>query len=223
VPGNHPAHTERRRVLPVSWARLVRGRRPRQRPDDAFPQRATRRGAPVQTPAEPNAVIQGLWIGPELSVMEQLSISSFLLNGHQYRLYVYDDTRNIPYGTVVMDGNEIVPSSRIFQYRDRATFSPFADFFRYKLLLERGGWWVDTDVVCLKPFDFREDLVFSTEAGDGDDVANCTIIKAPVGSEAMVYAWEFCQSRDPERLGWAEAGPNLLQRVVREFGLARFQ
>jgi mannosyltransferase OCH1-like enzyme len=155
--------------------------------------------------------------------MEQLSISSFLLNGHQYHLYVYDEMRNIPYGTVVMDANEIIPSSRIFQYRDRATFSPFADFFRYKLLLERGGWWVDTDVVCLKRFDFREDLVFSTEAGEGDDVANCTIIRAPVDSEAMAYAWEFCQSRDPERLGWAETGPNLLQRVVREFGLARFQ
>ena len=31
-----------------------------------------------------NKIIQGLWIGAELSVMEQLSISSFLLNGHDY-------------------------------------------------------------------------------------------------------------------------------------------
>jgi hypothetical protein len=35
-----------------------------------------------------NDIIQGLWVGPELSVMEQLSVSSFLRHGHQYHLYV---------------------------------------------------------------------------------------------------------------------------------------
>jgi hypothetical protein len=66
-----------------------------------------------------NKTIQGLWIGSELSVMEQLSISSFLLNGHHYHLYVYEEVKYIPSGTVVMDASEILPSSRIFQYKHR--------------------------------------------------------------------------------------------------------
>ena len=33
-----------------------------------------------------NKVVQGLWIGDRLSVMERLSIASFLRNGHQYHL-----------------------------------------------------------------------------------------------------------------------------------------
>ena len=45
-------------------------------------------------------IIQGLWVGPELSVMEQLSVSSFLRHGHQYHLYVYDDVKNVPAGTL---------------------------------------------------------------------------------------------------------------------------
>jgi len=101
-----------------------------------------------------NKIIQGLWIGPELSVMEQLSISSFLLNQHEYHLYVYDEPKNVPLGAVVRDANEILPASRIFQYKHFPTYAGFANFFRYKLLLERGGWWADTDTICLKPFDF---------------------------------------------------------------------
>ena len=73
--------------------------------------------------------------------MEQLSISSFLHNGHDYHLYVYDDLKYIPAGTVVMDASEILPSSRIFQYKQRPSYAGFSNFFRYKLLLngEAGG------------------------------------------------------------------------------------
>src|SRR5258706_6206464 len=43
--------------------------------------------------ADDNKIIQGLWIGPTLSQMEQLSIASFLANGHEYHLFVYDDVK----------------------------------------------------------------------------------------------------------------------------------
>src|SRR6266850_2985168 len=110
-----------------------------------------------------NKIIQGLWIGPELSVMEQLSIASFMRNGHEYHLYIYDEPKNVPVGTVIKDANEILPASSVFQYKQYPSYSGFSNFFRYKLLLERGGWWIDADTICLKPFDFPEDNVFSTE------------------------------------------------------------
>ncbi|HKB65528.1 MAG TPA: hypothetical protein VKC61_06695 [Pyrinomonadaceae bacterium] len=66
--------------------------------------------------ADLNKTIQGLWIGRELSLMEQLSISSFLQNGHDYHLYVYEEVKNVPAGTVVRNANEILPAARIFQY-----------------------------------------------------------------------------------------------------------
>jgi hypothetical protein len=59
-----------------------------------------------------NKIIQGLWIGPELSTLEQLSIASFLQNGHDYHLYVYDEPKNVPVGTLIRDAGEILPSSR---------------------------------------------------------------------------------------------------------------
>lgn len=61
-----------------------------------------------------NKIVQGLWIGDKLSLMEQLSIQSFLKNQHDYHLYVYRDVKNIPIGTTLMDGNEILPEKSIF-------------------------------------------------------------------------------------------------------------
>ncbi len=170
-----------------------------------------------------NSIIQGLWIGPELSVMEQLSIGSFLRNGHEYHLYVYDEMKNIPAGTTVKDANEILPSRRIFQYSDYPSYAGFANFFRYKLILERGGWWVDTDTVCLKPFDFPEEYVFSSEHSQGLEVVNSGIIKAPAGSDVMAFAWGVCQTKDPDKLVWGETGPRLMGQAVSKYSLEKYK
>src|SRR5260370_41624153 len=133
--------------------------------------------------------IQGLWIGAELSVLEQLSIRSFLRNNHEYHLYVYDEMKNIPAGTVVKDAGEILPPSKIFQYKDQKTYAGFANFFRYKLLLERGGWWVDADVVCLKSFGFPEEYVFSGDLTAGSQIVPSGVINVPKGTKLLAYAW----------------------------------
>jgi mannosyltransferase OCH1-like enzyme len=167
-------------------------------------------------------LIQGLWIGPELSVMEQLSIASFLQNGHEYHLYVYDEVKNVPAGAVVKDAGEILPASRIFQYKHQASYAGFANFFRYKLLLERGGWWIDTDVICLRPFDFVEEYVFSSELDQEREVISSGIIKAPAGSEVIAYAWNVCEQKDPQQLMWGETGPRLMTEAVKRCSLENY-
>lgn len=177
---------------------------------------------PNQPHPDPNRIIQGLWVGPEFSVMEQLSIASFLQNGHEYHLYVYDEVKNVPAGTVVKDASEILPSSKVFQYRQSSSYAGFANFFRYKLLLERGGWWADTDTICLKPFDFPEEHVFATEIFRELEVVTSGIIKAPKGSQAMAHAWGVCQTKNPESLVWGETGPKLMAEAVNKFALEKY-
>jgi mannosyltransferase OCH1-like enzyme len=170
-----------------------------------------------------NQIIQSLWIGAELSVMERLSLASFLAHGHEYHLYVYEDTKLVPEGTRIKDGNDILPSSMIFQYREFKSYAGFSNFFRYKLLMERGGWWVDTDMVCLQPFEYPADYVFASEVSDGNEVASSAVIKAPANSEAMAYAWQTCQSKDVKNLAWGETGPRLVDEAVRLFSLQEFR
>ena len=43
-------------------------------------------------------IIQSFWVGEPLSKLEQLCIQSFLDNGHEFHLYVYDDVQGIPEG-----------------------------------------------------------------------------------------------------------------------------
>lgn len=167
-------------------------------------------------------IVQGLWIGPELSVMERLSIASFLANGHAYHLYVYDDVRHIPEGAVVRDAGEVLPSSMIFQYKHSNSYAGFANFFRYKLLLEKGGWWVDSDIICLRPFSFSEEYVFASERNEDVQIATSGVIKAPIGSEVMEYAWRTCRSKDPEQLSWGETGPRLIEEAIKVFSLEKY-
>ena len=167
-------------------------------------------------------VVQGLWVGGRLSELEQLSIASFLAHGHGYHLFTYGDVPNVPAGAVIHDGREILPESRIFKYRDHASFAGFANFFRYRLLLERGGWWADTDTVCLKPFALSQEYVFSSELVSGRVVVNCGVIKAPAGSEVMRHAWSVCETRSPEALVWGETGSRLMGESVRRCLLEPF-
>jgi hypothetical protein len=178
---------------------------------------------PNQPLVDANRIIQGLWVGPELSVMEQLSIASFLINGHDYHLYVYGGVKNVPAGTVIKDANEILPASSIFQYRHSPTYAGFSNFFRYKLLFERGGWWADTDTICLKPFDFPDDYVFASEICRNVEVVNSGIIKAPAGSCIMGYAWKVCQTKVPQQLVWGETGPSLIAEAVIKHSLGKYK
>src|SRR4051812_16669558 len=100
-----------------------------------------------------NRPIQSLWIGAELSNIEILCIKSFLKNGHEFHLYVYDDVKNIPSGTIIKNATDILNYDESVQVKSgfgKKSKAPFSDKFRLHLLQKKGGWWVDMDVICLK-------------------------------------------------------------------------
>jgi hypothetical protein len=172
-------------------------------------------------------VVQGLWVGSRLSAMEQASIASFLANGHEYHLYCYGDIEGAPRGVVLKDGNAILPESRLFPYSDgfaRGSYAAVSNAFRYKLLLERGGWWVDTDVVCLRPFDLTDERLWASERADPprDLIVSTCVIKAPPGDPLMAWAWERCQEVDVTNVTFGQLGPRLLQAGLDALGAHRF-
>lgn len=122
--------------------------------------------------------VQGLWIGRSLSLVERLSIKSFLANGSDFHLYTYEPIENVPDGTTLKDANEIVPQEDFFVSK-KGGLAGFSDFFRWHLLDRRGGVWVDLDVVCLRPFDFGDDIVFGYEDENGS--IGSSVIGFPAG------------------------------------------
>lgn len=173
-------------------------------------------------------IVQGLWIGPKLSSMEKLCIHSFLKHGHPFHLYAYDQIEGVPSQAKLCDANEIVPASRIFFYSQHNSCSGFANMFRYKLLLERGGWWVDMDTVCLQTLNFSNPYVFSSESTAAGTVresgycANTGIIRTPSNTELMRYCWDHCDRADHRALQWGETGPKLFARALEVYSLGHF-
>jgi hypothetical protein len=171
-----------------------------------------------------DSIMQTLWVGPRLSTMSRMALQSFLDHGHEVHLYCYARVDGAPAGIVFRDAGEILPEHQVFAYRSgfgRGSYSAFSNYFRYKLLLDRGGWWVDADVVCLRPWTFEEEHVFASERVDRrtDSVTTSSCaIKQPAGSPLMAWTWKACQRTNPDDLRWGEVGPRLLHEAVETFG-----
>ncbi len=140
-----------------------------------------------------NKIVNGLWIGSSLRPVEQLTIKSFINNGHTFILWTYEVVTNVPEGTIVKDANEIIPNDLVFCYNHynqfghgKGSYAGFSDLFRFKLLYEYGGWWVDMDVTCLRPFNFENKYVFRHHHKNGL-VGN--IMKCPPKSNLMLYCY----------------------------------
>jgi len=168
-----------------------------------------------------NKIIQSLWVGPELSNVEKLCIKSFLANGHEFHLYVYEDVKGVPEGTVVKDANNILHESKIFRYQEgwgKGSVAAFSNLFRYKLLFEKGGWWVDMDVICLKKIDVQSEFVVSSsyEMPWGENMPNACILKVPASHTFLSKALEIFAQKDLSKVKFGELGPHIVQKVIRE-------
>lgn len=186
-----------------------------------------------------NDPIKSLWIGGSLSPVEQLVVNSYLKNNHPFILYTYAAVADVPDGVEIRDANEVISSSEIFL--SHGSYAHFADWFRWRLLNLHGGYWSDMDVVCLKPLQFTEEIVFGFEAWQRPNVS---ILKFPKGHPVCMEMEDRCQfpnklrfgdgrrevlkklirhyllGNKRESVGWGEAGgPDGFRRVLDQFGL----
>ena len=176
-------------------------------------------------------IVQSLWICNSLSKIEIYSIKSFLKLGMQFHLYTYGDVENVPEGTLVLDANEIMDKSDIFTLKD--SYLPFSDIWRYKLLYDKGGYWVDLDFIATKVFDFEEPYVFASErtiqkgayAMKVPYVYQICILKAPIGSPFFKVLYEKCRKKQVVS-GHKNKDKTKYMRVfrdlVRDYGLENY-
>jgi hypothetical protein len=155
-----------------------------------------------------NRIVHGLWIGENLSNLELLTIKSFIANGHEFHLWLYEPLSGpLPAGTVVEDASLILGKDKIFRYKNydqfnhgKSSLAGFSDIFRYKLLYEKGGWWCDMDVTCLRPLDFHEPYVFR-DHGQLPAIGN--VMKCPPRSSIMAEAYERARKEvDENNTDW---------------------
>lgn len=155
-----------------------------------------------------NKIVHGMWIGKQLSRIELLTMESFHRQGHEFHLWAYDEIETpLPAHVLLHDATEIIPRHRVFSYRrqhkwgqGKGSYAGFSDIFRYKLLHEKGGWWADMDVACLRPLDFAEEYVFRNH----DQLAMVgNLMKCPKGSPLMLDCYKRAIAEvDSENTDW---------------------
>ncbi|EJB1795587.1 TPA: hypothetical protein ACPVX8_002903 [Vibrio parahaemolyticus] len=142
--------------------------------------------------------IKTLWIGGDLSRLERVCLASFIANGHKVTLYTYGDVGNIPKGVDIDDANKILDESKVFQYgkatgSGKGSYAGFANYFRYKMLYENENtYWVDTDVICLKPFPKIQEIIFGEESPEF--INNAIIGTEKKYNHLFLELCEYCEN-----------------------------
>ena len=162
-------------------------------------------------------LFQSFWWGGPLSPYEWLSLKSFIDFGHDFDLYSFDSHIAVPAQVRVRDAAELADRAEFFVYeRGFGKGSPagFANLFRYYLLAERGGWWVDTDVVCLSDAipDYPQFV-----ARQVDGLVNNAVMRFERRHPVMLRCVELAAEKG-RSVRWGDTGPRLLTQVMQELG-----
>lgn len=170
-----------------------------------------------------NDIVQSLWIEDEIGLIQRMCYNSYTQNGHTVHLYTYGTINNLPPGIVLKDANEIIKRKQVFK-DFRSSYATFSDWFRIELLHHCGGWWVDSDTICLKKFDLIDDYAFATEVNQDQTIAICNaVLKMPKGSlfgqELIEKIQSILSSRDVLSINWTEIGSALIEKNLSKFGL----
>lgn len=166
--------------------------------------------------------VRCFWHGSPLSPYQLVGMRSFVDRGHRVELFTYDPAIAVPDWIVRRDANEIWPTDRILRYQKdlgRGSFALHANLFRYAMLHQLGGWWVDHDVVLLRPEFPAQDIFFSLEIRD-PLTATFSVLKFPPGHPALAECVERCVALG-ESPHYGETGAELFSKVVVSHRLAR--
>jgi hypothetical protein len=162
-------------------------------------------------------VFQSLWWGDSITPYEAVCMRSFIDHGHSYHLYSYFPDLKVPDGVVLRDAAELLPKADYFEYTGPGKDSPsaFSNLFRYKLLATHGGWWIDTDVICLSDQISPCNHFFAFES---DDIVNGAVLYFGPADPVMIRCLgEVLAIRGHAE--WGDLGPRLITKVLRDCGL----
>lgn len=179
------------------------------------------------------------WMGPRLSMLETGCMLSALRAGHAVTVFSYEKPSNLPAGIQWENAAGVLPRENFVLYRGQGA-ALGSNLFRYRLMEQQRGLWLDTDMLVLKPI-----------IGDGTEIfgwQNQVLINSavlflpphsPVLRDLLAFTSDlhprppFLDRRDRLKIGlrraigrpmhvsrmpWGVWGPNALTHFIRRNG-----
>jgi glycosyltransferase involved in cell wall biosynthesis len=155
-----------------------------------------------------NEIFNMFWFGQQLTALEKSCILSFLKHDQTVRVFTYQEVQ-LPDGVINEDASSIIPYDQFFLAFNSP--SGFSDLFRYKLLYEHGGWWVDTDILCLQS-QIPDCDYFWAEEQPGKICG--AVLKFPPKDKICKSLFEIAQEKARNPTSWGWIGPDLLTSAL---------
>ncbi|MBI3699079.1 MAG: hypothetical protein HY242_01360 [Afipia sp.] len=150
--------------------------------------------------ADPQTV-RTFWHGDSIGPYQLLCLRSFADHGHRVEVFSYNLNLIVPKWVTLRDAAEILPEEDVLKsFGDRSAID--ANRFRWAMLSELGGWWIDPDVVLLKP-DLPDSEIFMGNL-DAFGMLPTTVLRFPPGHKLVEEAVVRSKSTDvgqPDRAG----------------------
>jgi hypothetical protein len=162
---------------------------------------------------------RAFWHGSPLGPYHLVGLRSFVDHGHRVELFTYDDNIAVPEWIARRDANEVWPTEHIMHYRTepgRGSPALHANLFRYVMLHQLGGWWIDLDVVLRADRLPPNEIFFAVENSPRYGIG---VLKFPKGHALLGEAIEHCLAVDEADAVFAETGPLLFSNLVVKYGL----
>lgn len=153
-----------------------------------------------------------LWIGDALGPVERACLKSVVRTGHRLALYCYEEPAGVPDGVEVRDARAILSQQ---QMMDRSGGRPdlYSDWFRYELLNQNLGTWIDTDVYVIGQIDGDKAYLFGEQA---PGMVNNAVLRLPADSPILPQLMEpFVELTTPRWLKWRFYIPSRLRELLR--------
>jgi glycosyltransferase involved in cell wall biosynthesis len=142
--------------------------------------------------------------------------------GHPVRVWSYSPQKLEflrAQGVEVRSAEDVMPRGLFERIVAGSEIRYFSDVFRYAVLYEHGGLWMDSDVVLLRPFPYRGDHFFNLQwkSGAKNEHFVCgNVIYAEPHSRHLRNLYELSLERFFSPSGWVfgDAGPKLLSDYI---------
>jgi tetratricopeptide (TPR) repeat protein len=149
------------------------------------------------------------------------SVASMRAAGHPVRMWSYSP-RKLDFlqahGVDVRAADDVVPRRLFERIMAGSEIRYFSDIFRYAVLYEHGGLWMDSDVILLRPFPFQGDhfLNLQWRGGHKGHFICGNVMYARPFSRHLRALYEASIDRYFAGVGWefGMVGPKLLSDYV---------
>lgn len=160
-------------------------------------------------------VVQTFWHGEAISPYQLLCLRSFADRGHQVEVFSYDQP-HLPGWLERRNAAEILPRDSVVRPVGDVV-AIHGNLFRYALLNQRGGWWIDPDLLLLQADLPAADIFFA--GPDAFGLTSTGLLRFPKGHPVIKAGLAQALSLNDSAADWEASGAALLTELIRQHGL----